>query len=617
MHTNNHNNGQFEQKNDLPSIGDMREALLKCDVSVEEIAFMRSALKRVDEVIAQGMLDFPANERLIFERLKQLSPAMAGMTDGSFANLKSRTRKAFRLLRAQGKLSNPRSRFPLTGEWGALQATLDMKAQRATSRLFHFAAGLGVLPHKMSDAVIERFGAHLRDEAMVGDWEGTLRSSIKAWNNLAASREDLPRLTPPPVKRTSYWIPVDEWPKKLVSELEAFLESLSTPSDFLTQGPRTLKPSIAPSKGAHRGSVTRSRKVLKPGTVKQYRFNVSVAVSALVHSGVPMEELSGLGEVFRPVRLDRALGFQRNRAGGRITDHMVQMALRALVIARWYNFSQNDIQRLEEISFNVRQQMRDERGSRRGMTAKNRALLDRLDDQRFADQVQLLPLILLDRALKKPDRRSAPALVRTALAIEILLICSVRRANLVDLELGKSIRKIGHGKDAFWVIERDGKEVKNEEDLRFKLPGQTVALLETYLRDWRPKLCPHPSPWLFPAADGSCIDPRTMAYAIGAQSKRVLGIAITPHQFRHISAELYLKDNPEGIFTVSQHLAHCDVNTTKRYYARPQQRQASRHFQEHILRSRETARIRIKRTTRRKGGGGSGNSGFDERRDLL
>lgn len=617
MHTNNYNNGQFEQKNHLPSIGDMREALLKCDMPDEEIAFVRSALKRVDEVIAQGMLDFPANERLIFERLKRVSPAMADMTDGSFANLKSRTRKAFRLLRAQGKLSNPRSRFPLTGDWGVLQATLDVKAQRATSRLFHFAAGLGVLPHRMSDAVIERFVAHLRDEAMVGDWENTLRSSINAWNNLAASREDLPRLTPPPVKRTSYWIPVDEWPEKLVSELEAFLKFLSTPPDFLASDPNGMKAPIAPIRRRHLNSGARRKKVLKPATIKQYRHNVSIAVSGLVHSGVPMDELSSLGEVFRPDRLDQALGFLRNRADGRITDQMAQMTLRSLVIARWCKFSQDDIQQLEEISFSVREHMLIERGSRRGMTVKNRALLDRLDEQRFADQVQLLPFTLLDRARKKPDRRSTPALVRTALAIEILLICSVRRANLVDLELGKSIRKIGHGKDAFWVIERDGVEVKNEEDLRFKLEGSTVELLELYLRDWRPKLCPHTSPWLFPAADGTCLDPRTMAHAVGAQSKRVLGVAITPHQFRHISAALWMKDNPEGIFTISQHLGHRDVNTTRRYYAPSQQRQASRHFQEHILRSRETARIRIKRTPRRKGRGSSGDSGFDERRDLL
>ena len=86
MHTNNHNNSQFEQKNHLPNIGDMREALLKCDMPDEEIAFMRSALKRVDELVGHGTLDTPANERLVFERLDRLSPAMTGMTEQSFAN---------------------------------------------------------------------------------------------------------------------------------------------------------------------------------------------------------------------------------------------------------------------------------------------------------------------------------------------------------------------------------------------------------------------------------------------------------------------------------------------------------------------------------------------------
>ena len=182
----------------------------------------------------------------------------------------------------------------------------------------------------------------------------------------------------------------------------------------------------------------------------------------------------------------------------------------------------------------------------------------------------------------------------------------------MGLELDKSIRRIGQGDDAFWIVEHDAEEVKNEEPLRFRLPDQTVAMLEAYLRDWRTKLCSSASPWLFPAVDGSCINPKTMAYAIGAQSKRVLGVAVTPHQYRHVSAELFLQDNPEALFTVSQHLGHRDVNTTRRYYARSKQRQASRHYQEHILRGRETARIRIKRAKRRKEGGG-----FDEREDLL
>lgn len=211
MHKYDYNNEHHEQKKCLSTIGDLREALLDVDLSDAERALLRSALKRVDEVIGLGMRDYPANERLVFERLEQVSPAMAGMTEASYANLKSRVRKAFRLVRAQTGLPNSRSRYALTGEWGALQSALDVKSQRATSRLFHFAAGLGVLPHRMSDAVIERFTLHLRDEAMLGDWERVRANGIKAWNRLSASHAQLPMLTPPPVRRTSYWIPFDQW----------------------------------------------------------------------------------------------------------------------------------------------------------------------------------------------------------------------------------------------------------------------------------------------------------------------------------------------------------------------------------------------------------------------
>jgi hypothetical protein len=77
----------------------------------------------------------------------------------------------------------------------------------------------------MSDAVIERFETHLRDEAMIGNWLGTLRGSIKAWNKVAVSHDDLPQLTLPRRKRTSYRIDQAEWPTTLVAELDAFLAS--------------------------------------------------------------------------------------------------------------------------------------------------------------------------------------------------------------------------------------------------------------------------------------------------------------------------------------------------------------------------------------------------------
>ena len=49
-----------------------------------------------------------------------------------------------------------------------------------------------------------------------------------------------------------------------------------------------------------------------------------------------------------------------------------------------------------------------------------------------------------------------------------------------------------------------------------------------------------------------------MAHAIQTESRAVLGVAVSPHQFRHLSAECYLLENPDALYTISQHLVHRD-----------------------------------------------------------
>jgi integrase len=585
-----HNNKTYDQNYTILSMADLYGAIPALGFPKHENAFLKSAVKRACSLLGQQMADLPADPRVILVRLEHISPAMANMTEQSLANVKSRVRKVFK--KVKGQTYNPRSRFPLKGEWADLQTSLDTKMQRSTSRLFHFAARLGVLPSQMSDAVIERFEMHLRDEAMVGNWEGPFRGNIKAWNAIASTR-DLPLLTLPPVKRTSYWINQSEWPPSLVSDLNSVCEWLA-------------KPALLEGKAA---------KPLRPATIQQYRHSVTIAVSALVLSGVPICTIQRLADVVNPAQVNRVLTLLYKRAGEKVTPQMLALALRARTIARWCKaldddlakLDQDDLAKLDEIVSSIV----DNRKKKRGMTAKNRALLDRLEDQWFADHVQLLPLLLLEQAKKTQASHRSAALARTAMAIELLLVCSVRRANLISLELGKSIKQIGHGKDARWIIQYVDEEVKNEQSLRFHLPHPTAAMLDLYLSEWRPRLCSKPNQWLFPAADGTCVNPKTMAYAITAHSKKVLGVPITPHQFRHISAELYLMENPDKLLRISDHLGHKDINTTRHYYARPKQREASRHFQEHVLKSRETARIRIKRKQRRRGGGGDDNGQED------
>ncbi len=566
----------------ISTLRDLHEYLISCGLAPSEASQLRSAVKRADELIGHGALDLPASPRLIFGRLKSWSPAMADMSPGSFANLKSRLRKAFQI--ACPALRASRDPRPLTGAWGELQALLEEGPRRALSRFFRFAEREGWAPQEISDAHLQRFEAHLRDEAMVVSWEGVSRGAIKAWNKLGEV-ESLPRLTPPAPKRTSYWIPEAEWPPSLRAEAEAFVASLSAASFSAA-----------------------AAKPLKPGTIQQYRHVVTTLVSALTRSGLPLTALCSLADLVRPERLDQALRFLHERSEGEVTSRMFQIVLRARNIAAWCGAPPEDRERLDQVLAAVRSRME----GRRGMTEKNRGLLDHLEDQRFSDRLHLLPQTLMKQALEDPDSQWAPAKARTALAIELLLTCSMRRANLIGLELDKSIRKIGQGAEASWVVELEAEEVKNADPLRFVLPGPTAQMLEAYLAHWRPRLCGQPNPWLFPGRGQDRIDHRTMSCAIRSQSERLLGVPVTAHQFRHVSAESYLLENPDGLFTISQHLGHRDVNTTRNFYARSKQKQASRQYQEHVLRSRASAGARGGRAKARRP-----EPIFDKAEDLL
>lgn len=176
----------------------------------------------------------------------------------------------------------------------------------------------------------------------------------------------------------------------------------------------------------------------------------------------------------------------------------------------------------------------------------------------------------------------------------------MRRENLANLELEHNIGKIGSGRDARWIIEFEEQDVKNGEPLRYELQEESAELLEDYLLNWRLALSDEATPWLFPAPDGSRMDARQLAEDIKRKSERELGVPVTPHQFRHISAELHLRDHPDQLSVVSSHLVHRSPDTTRIYHARSKQREASRMYQERLGLDHSRAAERMGRHSRRR-----------------
>ena len=86
------------------------------------------------------------------------------------------------------------------------------------------------------------------------------------------------------------------------------------------------------------------------------------------------------------------------------------------------------------------------------------------------------------------------------MVVELLLTCSMRVGNLVDLRLGETIRRLGDGHEARWVIEIPEQKVKNSQPLRFTSWPNSARLLEWYLAEWHGHCAVPPHPGCSPTA---------------------------------------------------------------------------------------------------------------------
>jgi integrase len=130
---------------------------------------------------------------------------------------------------------------------------------------------------------------------------------------------------------------------------------------------------------------------------------------------------------------------------------------------------------------------------------------------------------------------------------------------------------------------------------------ESARLLEEYLARWQHRWCGHGVVWLLPDSDGGYVERKVLSASIAKRARRYVGVWITAHQFRHLAAELYLREEPNGIAIVSQRLGHRDLNTTRRFYAREQTRIATQRYHEVVTKARAAVPARRRRS--RKPGG--------------
>ena len=542
----------------------------RTDAGGHDTKLQISAINTVARASRCAPEDIPADPERLRQHLATISPAMAGLTKGSWCSVRSRILKA--LQRADVHVMAGRRTRPLSADWAQLyQALPENGWQASLGRLIGFLSDRDVSPTDVSDALIERFACELKETSLRGRPSSIVRGAIRGWNDAVDRVPGWPqqRLTLAERERKGYVLRAEMFSPSFQTSLADYLAFLADPPDD----------DDAPFRG------------LRPSTLGLREFQFRQMASALVHRGVPIEVITDIGALAQREHVDMICAFFAERHG-RPMPGQLQGFLGALRPVALYHLKDRGL--AEWIGRRLRR-LAAGRGRRFGITEKNRRRVAVFQDPKHMRDLLLLPYRLLKRAKSgNLPARDAAILVRAAVAIELEIMCPIRLQNLSEIDVDTDLVRSRSGKNASVNLFIPGKRTKNGEDIELELPKQSVALIDLYLTKHRNQLIQpqhrgQGPRYLFPRPDGSAKEGRNLASAICTVMERELGMKFNVHLFRHLGCFLYLRSHPGQLDVMRRVLGHRNGETTRRFYAFVEQSHAFRLFDEHVLQVRDEA----------------------------
>jgi integrase len=214
------------------------------------------------------------------------------------------------------------------------------------------------------------------------------------------------------------------------------------------------------------------------------------------------------------------------------------------------------------------------------MTPKNQALIRQVITGDIWASIVNLPACMMQQARLFDDHAPVRAAVRAqlAVAIALLTVAPVRLGNLGRIRLDENLTRPGGLNESYWLVFPDY-DVKNRVELAFPLDQRVSALLDEYIRDFRPALMSGSNElWLFPGEQRRHKSLNTLSFQIPERIYKETGIRITVHQFRHAAAAIFLKHRPGEYETVRRILGHRNIQTTIHFYCGLETTQATEVF---------------------------------------
>lgn len=535
-------------------LSDVLLALGRCEgISETRSRDLRSAVRRISALMGDNPACIPLDLPAISAKLATTSPAASGMSAKRFSNVRSDFVAA---VKESGLQSLYRSAdTPLSAEWQRLMAALPTKRARyGLSRLGRYASARRIAPAEVDDATIQAFISTVRNESLQRKPSALHRSVTLTWNETAQqSGFDLQRVEVPSFRRHPSRIEWSRLPKAFRRDADSFLKWCAGSDAFAANArPRPL-----------------ARQ-----TLDLRRNQIHAAVTSLVESGIEPASIKSLPVIVSSENFKRIMRRRYEMAGRRENVFNHDLAIALLQIAKeWVHVKPTALAELKRLVSMVPKPTP-------GLTPKNKTALRQFDDPAvlrrlydFSDR--------LWAEVKRDDKPNGQTLVKAQAAIAVAILCymPIRLQNLAVLAFDEHLF-LKEGPGAISSLELSAAEVKNRTELGFDIPRHLAKMLIEYRNSIAPKVIGKRPDRLFVKADGAPKNQGAVAWAIRKYLKRRTGIALSPHQFRHLSAKVILDREPGNFETPRQLLGHKSVQTTAAIYAGISTRRAARHHQQ-------------------------------------
>ncbi len=510
-------------------------------------------------------------------KLLKAPAATFGMSDGRRMSLCSELRYILRRL-GQHEPESRGTGFSSTALQACAEA-LPYYRRLAILDFLRFLDAKGITPEVVDAGTFVAYLTHCAERTLCADPAKRTRQVLATWNWARHHAPGWPgKLVAPPERADRYSLPLESYPASFQQDLERYAERLGG-----QDVEHIFSEQVFHDDGAR---PRRAQRALRPSSINSRRWIIRCAAAALVIKGVDQARILSLRDLVDPLgHPEKIIRFFMERRAGRKSSIADRVAQTLHLLARDYcGVPEAHAAQIADWARRVKMP------EPNGLTEKNTRRLRALMQPRVRAMLLWFPRELMRQAsVPGLQPRAAARLAMYAVAMEVLLVCPMRRGNLAALRLDRHLHQPDPRRRGFTHIVLNATEVKNDRGVHWPIPLESRELLDIYLTQHRPHLVMPGNPYLF-GADSKQRSSQHLGEWLSREVTKRIGVEFNVHLARHFAAWNFLRVNPGQYEVVRQVLGHRTIAVTIRHYVGLEADSAAEQFDRTVLRDRQASR---------------------------